>query len=93
MRTLRSNSRSWIRFDSSHQRERHVVVFIILVFYIALYGACIILQQWFIVPTLHTHEYSELEDAHGEKVFESYAQNRTPGHIAFFDIMAQKRDR
>lgn len=35
-------------------------------------------------PSLRTHEYSELEGANGEKVFESYAQNRTPGAYRVF---------
>lgn len=35
-------------------------------------------------PSLHTHEYSDLEGANGEKVFESYAQNRTPGAYRVF---------
>lgn len=35
-------------------------------------------------PSLHTHEYSELEGVKGEKVFESYAQNKTPGAYRVF---------
>lgn len=35
-------------------------------------------------PSLHTHEYSELEGPNSEKVFESYAQNRTPGAYRIF---------
>lgn len=35
-------------------------------------------------PSLQTHEYSDLEGANGEKVFESYAQNRTPGAYRIF---------
>lgn len=35
-------------------------------------------------PSLQTHEYSDLEGANGEKVFESYAQNRTPGAYRLF---------
>lgn len=35
-------------------------------------------------PSLKTHEYSDLEGAEGEKVFESYAQNRTPGAYRIF---------
>ncbi len=35
-------------------------------------------------PSLQTHEYSNLEVANGEKVFESYAQNRTPGAYRIF---------
>lgn len=30
-------------------------------------------------PSLNTHEYHGLEGAHGEKVFEAYAQQNTPG--------------
>lgn len=35
-------------------------------------------------PSLQTHEYSDLEGANGEKVFESYVQNRTPGAYRIF---------
>lgn len=35
-------------------------------------------------PSLNTHEYDELEGPNGEKVFESYAQNRTPGAYRIF---------
>lgn len=35
-------------------------------------------------PSLRTHEYSDLEGPNGEKVFESYAQNRTPGAYRIF---------
>lgn len=35
-------------------------------------------------PSLQTHRYSDLEGAHEEKVFESYAQNRTPGAYRVF---------
>ncbi len=35
-------------------------------------------------PSLQTHEYSDLEGANGERVFESYAQNRTPGAYRIF---------
>ncbi|HSX11737.1 MAG TPA: hypothetical protein VLF94_08490 [Chlamydiales bacterium] len=35
-------------------------------------------------PSLQTHAYSDLEGAHGEKVFESYAQNQTPGAYRIF---------
>ena len=34
--------------------------------------------------SLQTHEYSGLEGGKGEKVFESYAQNRTPGAYRIF---------
>lgn len=30
-------------------------------------------------PSLNTHEFKELKGYYGEKVFESYVQNRTPG--------------
>lgn len=35
-------------------------------------------------PSLNTHGYSELEGENGEKVFESYAQNKTPGAYRVF---------
>ena len=34
--------------------------------------------------SLQTHENSDLEGANGEKVFESYAQNRTSGAYRIF---------
>jgi len=30
-------------------------------------------------PGLHTHEFTSLSGPNGEKVFESYVENRTPG--------------
>ena len=35
-------------------------------------------------PSLNTHLYDELIGPNGEKVFESYAQNRTPGAYRIF---------
>ncbi len=35
-------------------------------------------------PSLHTHEYSAMKGPNDEKVFESYAQNRTPGAYRIF---------
>ena len=35
-------------------------------------------------PSLQTHEFSSLAGENGEKVFESYAQNRTPGAYRIF---------
>lgn len=35
-------------------------------------------------PGLHTHEYSKLSKSMGYKVFESYAQNNTPGAYRIF---------
>jgi len=35
-------------------------------------------------PSLNTHEFSSLKGKEGEKVFESYAQNRTPGAYRVF---------
>lgn len=35
-------------------------------------------------PSLKTHEYSSLEGKNKEKVYESYAQNRTPGAYRIF---------
>jgi len=33
---------------------------------------------------LHTHEYTSLEGANGERVWEAYAQNHTPGAYRVF---------
>ncbi len=35
-------------------------------------------------PGLNTHEYSSLKGPSGEKVFEAYAENRTPGAYRVF---------
>ena len=35
-------------------------------------------------PSLHTHEFTSLCGANGEKVFEAYAQNNTPGAYRIF---------
>jgi hypothetical protein len=35
-------------------------------------------------PSLHTHEFTSLSGANGEKIFESYAQNNTPGAFRIF---------
>ncbi len=35
-------------------------------------------------PSLHTHEFTSLSGANGEKVFEAYAQNNTSGAYRIF---------
>jgi hypothetical protein len=35
-------------------------------------------------PSLHTHEFTSLSGPNGEKVFEAYAQNKTPGAYRIF---------
>jgi hypothetical protein len=35
-------------------------------------------------PSLHTHKYDEISGPNGEDVFESYAQNKTPGAYRIF---------
>ncbi|MGA7217552.1 MAG: hypothetical protein WBX38_04525 [Candidatus Sulfotelmatobacter sp.] len=35
-------------------------------------------------PGLNTHEFSSLSGANGEKLFEAYAQNNTPGAYRIF---------
>ena len=35
-------------------------------------------------PSLQTHEFLSLKGAHGEKIFEAYAQNKTPGAYRIF---------
>lgn len=35
-------------------------------------------------PSLNTHEFTSLVGANGEKVFEAYAQNNTPGAYRIF---------
>ena len=35
-------------------------------------------------PSLHTHKFDEMEGPNGETIFESYAQNNTPGAYRIF---------
>jgi len=35
-------------------------------------------------PSLHTHKYGDISSPFGAEVFESYAQNRTPGAYRVF---------
>lgn len=35
-------------------------------------------------PSLKTHKYDELQGPNGEEIFESYAQNNTPGAYRIF---------
>lgn len=35
-------------------------------------------------PSLQTHEFTSLKGKNGEKIFESYVQNRTPGAYRIF---------
>jgi hypothetical protein len=35
-------------------------------------------------PGLHTHEFTSLTGVNGEKIFEAYAQNSTPGAYGIF---------
>ena len=35
-------------------------------------------------PSINTHEFTALTGANGEKVFEAYAQNNTPGAYRIF---------
>ena len=48
-------------------------------------------------PSLHTHEFLSLTGSRGEKIFEAYAQNKTPGAYRIFwhygpdEITSKKR--
>ncbi len=48
-------------------------------------------------PGLHTHEFTSLTGANGEKLFEAYPQNKTPGACRIFfhygpdEIQGKKR--
>lgn len=35
-------------------------------------------------PGLHSHRYEEFDDVHGEKIWESYVENKTPGAFRVF---------
>lgn len=43
-------------------------------------------------PSLKTHEFSTLVGPDGEKVFESYAQNKTPGAYRIFWYYGPKKN-
>src|SRR3990167_5973652 len=43
-------------------------------------------------PSLHTHEHSTLSRKWGYKVFESYAQNKTPGAYRVFWCYGPKKE-
>lgn len=42
-------------------------------------------------PSLNTHEYHNLTGPDGEKIFESYAQQNTPGAYRIFGTMGPVR--
>jgi len=48
-------------------------------------------------PGVHSHEFTSLTGAHGEKMFEAHAQNKTPGAYRIFwhygqdEIQGKKR--
>jgi hypothetical protein len=42
-------------------------------------------------PSLNTHEYTSLSRVQGCKVFESYAQNNTPGAYRVFWVYGPKK--
>ena len=35
-------------------------------------------------PSLHTHQYTSLKGPNDEKIYEAYAQNKTPGAYRVF---------
>lgn len=43
-------------------------------------------------PSLQTHKYDAIESPFGAEVFESYAQNRTPGAYRIFWCYGPMRD-
>jgi hypothetical protein len=43
-------------------------------------------------PSLHTHEYHTFKGPNGEKVFEAYAQNKTPGAYRVFWYYGPAKD-
>lgn len=43
-------------------------------------------------PSLNTHEFSSLKGHEGEKVFESYVQNKTPGAYRIFWYYGPKKN-
>lgn len=43
-------------------------------------------------PSLNTHEYSSFQGLNGEKVFEAYAQQKTPGAYRVFWYYGPEKD-
>jgi len=43
-------------------------------------------------PSLNTHQYHSLKGPGGEKVFEAYAQNKTPGAYRVFWCYGPEKD-
>ena len=43
-------------------------------------------------PSLNTHKFDAIESPFGGEVFESYAQNRTPGAYRIFWCYGQERE-
>jgi hypothetical protein len=41
-------------------------------------------------PSLNTHEFVSFKGPQGQKLFEAYAQQKTPGHTGYSGIMALK---
>lgn len=50
----------------------------------AVYKSLSIMRTNLRHPSLHTHKYDEITGPNGEEVFESYAQNKTPGAYRIF---------
>lgn len=50
----------------------------------AVVKALIFMNQNLRHPSLNTHEFDDMEGPKGQKVFESYAQNNTPGAYRIF---------
>ena len=42
-------------------------------------------------PSLNTHKHTELSKQHGVEIFESYAQNKTPGAYRIFWHYGKRR--
>ena len=42
-------------------------------------------------PSLNTHEFKSIDGPHGEKMFESYVQNKTPGAYRIFWYYGPKK--
>jgi len=50
----------------------------------AVRKALALMEQNLRHPSLNTHEFTSLEGENGEKVFEAYAQQKTPGAYRIF---------
>src|SRR5271167_1125724 len=58
----------------------------------AVYRTLALMESNLRHPSLNTHEFTSLSGPHGEKVFEAYAQQKTPGAYRVFWYYGPEKD-